>query len=567
VQRRLADLVTTILILNLAIAYIRRGTPSVRLSLLLVVVWAGARLLLRHRDRVTRSAAAAADYVRARVPEALVAVLLVIGLILRLSGVGFGKPLVLHPDEHQVVGVAVTMLKSGTLAPPVPFHYPTVFHYLLLPGFALRYVKGKSIGEWSSLREIGAQTFQFYELARAHSAVLGALTIVLTFIIARRMWPGPRGRWAGAIAASYVTFAFSHVKESHHGVTDAALTFFIVLAFIAIVTAFQRGTRASFALAGFAVGIACATKYSALPLVPTLVAAHFLSRTGAWTDWRRMAIGLAAIPVGFFTGYPYALLNWPAFLEHLGWMSSHAGSKAFNPDERFGLIVKYAMESGLGMLWTLAFAAAAAYALFRRRAEEGLAIVFTVVCLSLLSNTGFPFYARYLLPLIPLSGLVVGRAIVGCADWLRHASGTRGRTLAPLAAAAAVVVMIWTQAGEAFAFVRYSTSPDTRAQAYQYIVDHVPKGSTIASEEPYLVLPRGYEVVRWTPLHSRGIEEFSSRGVDVLVFSADRDLQDGSEAARARRDLMREYPLQAAFRSGAGGSVGPTLEIHVSPNR
>jgi hypothetical protein len=565
VRSHLANLVTTILTLILANAYIRGGTPSFRVSLLLLAGWVGGRMLLRHRDRIRPSAGTA--FLRTRVPEAVVAVLFVVGLGLRLSGVDFGKPLILHPDEHQVVGVAVTMLKSGSLAPPVPFHYPTVFHYLLLPAFGLRYVRGKSAGMWSSLRDIGPETFQFYELARAHSALLGALTILLTFALARRMWPGTPGRWAGVIGAAYVTFAFNHVKESHFGVTDAALTFFIVLAFIAIVTAFRRGTRTSFALAGFAVGIACATKYSALPLVPTLVAAHFFSRTGTWTDWRRVAIGLAVVPVGFFTGYPYALLNWPAFLEHLGWMSSHAGSKSFNPDERFGLIVKYAMESGLGMLWTLAFAAAATYALFRRRAEEGLVIVFTVVCLSLLSNTGFPFYARYLLPLIPLSGVVVGRAIVGCAEWLRHAGGTRGPALAPVAAAAALVVMIWPQAREAFAFVRYSTSPDTRAQAHQYILEHVPKGSTIALEEPYLVLPRGYEVVRWTPLHSRGIEEFSSRGVDVLVFSADRDLQDGSEAARARRDLMREYPLQTAFRSGAGGSVGPTLEIHVSPNR
>ena len=572
---RLADVVTTVLILNLASAFIRGGvaaralgltlhTPSLRVSVLLVGAWLGGRLLLRHRHRIGPSIVG--PYLRNRIPELLVGALFIIGLVMRLRGVGFGEPLILHPDEHQVVGVAVTMLKAGSLAPPVPYHYPTVFHYLLLPAFGLMYVRGKSAGLWTSLDDVHYRTFQFYELARAHSAVLGALTILLTFALARRMWPGARGRWAGAIAAAYVTFAFNHVKESHHGVTDAALTFFVVLAFIAIVRAFQHGSRTAYGLAGFAVGIACATKYSALPLVAVVVAAHFMDRS-RWTDWRRLAVVVAAVPVGFFTGYPYALLNWPPFLEHLGWMSSHSGSRSFDPNARSEMIVTYAMESGLGTIFTLTFAAAAVVALFRRRAVEMLVVVFTVVALSLLSKTAFPFYPRYLLPILPLAAVLVGSLVAEGADWLRRAAGARGRVLAPAVAVAAVVALVASQARESFRFVRYVTSPDPRVQVYRHILQHVPKGSTIASEEPYLTLPAGYQLLRWTPLHSRDLDEFSGRGVDVLVFSADRDPREPGESEERRRELRRRFPLQAAFPAGPAGSVGPTLEIHVSPDR
>jgi hypothetical protein len=570
-----ADLVTTVLLLNLASAFIRGGvdvrvfgmavrTPSLPLSLLLVGAWLGGRLLLRHRDRIRPSAIRA--YVGSRIPEGLVAVLFVVGLVIRLWGVGFGDPLILHPDEHQVVGVAVRMLKAGSLAPPVPYHYPTVFHYLLLPAFGLLYVRGKSHGLWTSLDEVNQRTFQFYELARAHSAVLGALTILLTFVLARRMWPGARGRWAGAIAATYVTFAFNHVKESHFGVTDAALTFFVVLAFIAIVRAFQLGSRTAYGLAGVAVGIACATKYSALPLVAVVVAAHLLDRP-RWTDWRRLGIAVAAIPVGFFIGYPYALLNWPPFLEHLGWMSSHSGARTFDPGERFDLIAKYSLESGLGTILTVAFAAAAVVALFRRRVVEVLIVVFTVVALSLLSKTAFAFYPRYLLPILPLAAVLVGGLIVEGADWIRRVTGARGRILAPTVAAAAVVALIASQAVESFGFVRHVSSPDTRVQVYRHILEHVPQGSTIATEEPYLTLPRGYELLRWTPLHGREVDAFSRRGVDVLVFSADREPREPGQAEERRRELRRLFPLQAAFTAGTAGSVGPTLEVHVSPQR
>ena len=569
---RLLDAITGLLLLNLASAFIRGGidlrifgvtlhTPSFRLSVLLLVVWVGTRFAARHRARL--DPAVAGTYVRAHIPESIVALVFFIGLIIRLIGVGYGDPLVLHPDEHQVVGVAVTMLKNGSLAPPVPYHYPTVFHYLLLPAFGLVYVRGKSRGLWSSLEEIQVDTFQFYEVARAHSAVLGALTIVLTFVLAKRMWPDDRGRWAGAVAAACVAFSFIHVKESHNGVTDAALTFFIVLAVIAIVRALHLGSRSAFALAGFAAGIACATKYSALPVVPCVLAAHFLARD-RWTDWRRLAVGLAAIPVGFFTGYPYALLNWPPFLEHLGWMSSHSGSRVFDPNARFELIVKYAMESGMGAIFTLTLGAAIARALYRRRAEESLALVFIVFALSLLSKTAFPFYGRYLVTILPLAAVLVGSLVVDVAAWVQRTAGARGSVFGPAFATLAVVALVMSPARESFSFVRYVTSPVTRVQTYHYILQHVPKGATVATEEPYLALPPGYELIRWTPLHRRSLEEFEQRGVDVVVFSADRDAVSDKEDAERRRELRRRFPMQAAF-PGTGSHVGPTLQVHVSP--
>ena len=193
-------------------------------------------------------------------------------------------------------------------------------------------------------------------------------------------------------------------------------------------------------------------------------------------------------------------------------------------------------------------------------------IVFTVFALSLLSKTAFPFYGRYLVTILPLAAVLVGMLVMDAVYWLRGAAGSKGPALAPAAAALAVVALVASPARESFAFVRYTTSPDTRAQAYRHILQHVPKGSTVASEEPYLTLPDGYELIRWTPLHAHRLEEFTDRGVDVLVFSADRDDVDSSTQAERRRELRRRYPLQAAF-PGTGGSVGPTLQIHVSPTQ
>jgi len=562
----LADLVSTVLVLNLVSTLIQgrleftilgwtKRTPTWGLSAILLVAWIGGRYLLRHRERL--SVRSAADWMRGHVPEIALAALLVVGLTLRLAGNDFGSPLVIHPDEHQVAGVAIGMLKSGRIQPPTPYHYPTVLHYLLLPGFGLTYVRGKSAGTWATLDDVNNRSFEFYEVARTYSGVFGAATILLTYLLARRLWPEPRGRWVGLIAATFVTFSFNHVKESHYGVTDATLTFFVVLAFIAIASAYRRGTTGAYALAGFACGIACATKYSALPIVFVLVTAHFVGGTSVLAAWRRLAVGLLAVPAGFFAGYPYALLNWPPFLEHLGWMSAYSGSHEFDPSERFWYILRYSMDSGLGAPFAVALGVALIVALHRRSAVELLIVTFFVGALMLLSNTAFPFYPRYLVPMVPPAALLVASFLFEGAERLSRLAKTAA--LVPAGVVATVAVLTWPQAYESIQFVNYARSPTTRAQAYEYLIQNFSPGSVIASEDRYLRLPRGYRLLRWTPLHSHAPEEFMKAGVDALVFASDREPRARNEKREA---LRARFPRQAEFSDRDGAAVGPTVTIH-----
>jgi 4-amino-4-deoxy-L-arabinose transferase-like glycosyltransferase len=571
ISGRTADLITTALLLNLVVALIRRGvavslfglhmpTPSVPVSLALMIAWIAFRFGLGHRAELRP--VVVVDRARRYLPQLCVALLFAVGLSIRLWGIGFGGPLVIHPDENVAAGVAVTMLKSGSMKPPVPYHYPTVYPYTLLPAFGLKYVRGRSAGVWDSLDDVETRSFEFYRLARAHSAVFGALTILLTYVLATMMWPGQRGRWAGVMAAAFVTFSFNHVKESHHGVTDAALTFFIVVALIAIVAAFRRGTVGSYALAGFACGIACATKYSALPVVPVLAAAHFIDWDRARTQWRRLPAGLIAVPIGFFTGYPYAILNWPPFLEHLGWMGAHSGTREFDPVARFNHIVAYSAESGFGLLFTIALGIAVIYYLHRRRAEELLAIVMIVVALMLLAHTGHAFYPRYLLPILPAGALIVASLLMEVGDFLTRRQLQARVVHAVLAAL--VVLLVWPQAVESAQYVRYLSLPDTRAQAYEFLVRRFGRGSVIASEDSYIRLPRGYRLLRWTPLHEHGVDEYVKERVDALVFSSEREPEaTDTESLRARNELRLHFAQIEEFPAREGATAGPTISIHL----
>ena len=533
-------------------------TPSFALSAGLLVTWIGGRYAWRHRATLVPSAAPA---LRRYAPELIVGVLFVTGLALRLSGIGFGAPLVIHPDESTVVNVTTYMVRTGWFKPPVPYHYPTVFPYLMLPAFALYYVKGRIAGLWTSLAAMDRNAFGFFELARAHSAVLGALTIVLVYVLARQIWSGDRGRWSGALAALFVTFSFNHVKESHFGVTDAALTFFVALAFLAILHALRRGTTGAYAVAGLACGIACATKYSGLPVAAGLVIAHAAGGRDALRRWPRLAIGLAAVPVGFFLGYPYALLNWPPFLEHLGWLSSMSDGPR-DIAGRFDYLALYATKSGFGWPFTIVLAVASVFAVYRRKPGELVAVGVMAMLIASITHSSHRFFPRYLLPVLPFAALLVAGALMDGAAWLAERAPRRARVVPALLALASLLLVL-PQAVQAVDFVRAIQRPDTRVQAYHYILDHLPRGSVIATEDPFLRLPTGYRLLKVTPLQSRTAGQFARAGVDALVFTSDRD----APADPARDALRQSYPLGMAFPAGPRTAPGPTITLHLAPPR
>jgi 4-amino-4-deoxy-L-arabinose transferase-like glycosyltransferase len=560
--------VTAVLAIAVLLALVRGAAPlssslpgvrtlSVPEATGLLLLWIVGRHAWRQRATLVSSAMPGA---RRYAPELVVGVLFVVGLALRLKGIGFGAPLVIHPDESTVVGVTTYMVQTGWFKPPVPYHYPTVFPYLMLPAFALYYVKGRAAGLWTSLPTMDRDAFGFYELARAHSAVLGALTIVLVYVLARQIWSGDRGRWAGALAALFVTVSFNHVKESHFGVTDAALTFFVALALLATLRAFRRGSTAAYAVAGLACGIACATKYSGLPIAAGLVIAHAASGREAVTRWPRLAVGLAAVPVGFFIGYPYALLNWPPFLEHLGWLTSMSDGPR-DVAGRFDYLALYSTKSGFGWAFTIALGVTSVRAVIRRKPEELLVLGVMALFVASLTHSSHRFFPRYLLPVVPFAALLVAGALVDAGIWLTRRV-PRPSVLVPAIVTVTSGLLAAPQAMQTIDFVRAIGRPDTRVQAYHYIVEHLPPGSVVATEDPYFRLPREYRLLKVTPLHARSPEQFEQSDVEALVFSSERD-----EKNSAREALRRTFPMTVAFPPGPRTASGPTITVHRAPAR
>jgi 4-amino-4-deoxy-L-arabinose transferase-like glycosyltransferase len=539
------------------------GSPSFLWSLVIWLAAAGVRFGGRIGELRPGSLGA---WLKARRYGLLVALLTVVGFGLRIAGIDFGLPLLVQPDEPSVAGVAVELLRSGWIDPQW-YVYPTFFMLLMLPAFAIYYVYGRGNGLLAPLDQVRATTPGFYLIGRYHSAVLGTLTIPLSYWLARRLLGGERGRQAGLIAAAIVTFSFIHVRESHFAVTDVPAAAVTTAALIAIAGVLHRGSTRDYLAAGLLCGLAASTKYTAAPVVLSLAAAHLLGRRPEPWLGRAPAIGLAAVPAGFLLGSPYALLNWKPFLEHLGWLGTYAG----NPSPAqvrgtFAYVVGYSAESGFGrpVFWLLV--AALAVALWRRQREQLVLIAFVLGSLPQMTYSTHRFFPRFLVPLVPPVAVLVGGLVADGIAWLQERQWLRPRYRAAAVAAIGLVLVAPTSF-ETLVWVRTAGRLDSRTEAYFWIRERFPGGAVIVTEEPLIGMPATFRVLDWPPpVNQYGREELERESVDVVVLAAPWEPPDAQPAAAQRQRLKTWLGEPRRFEGYPGRArPGPNLEVYVVP--
>ena len=178
----------------------------------------------------------------------------------RFWGLGFGLPYTqARPDETQVIGVVLSFLR-GNFSPHF-YDYPWLYMWTLTVVYLAYFVWGAAMGTFHSIADLTASWSThwapFFLLSRGLSATFGTASVVVVFSIGRRLWD----ETTGLVAALFLSLAFMHVRDSHFGTTDIAMTFLVLLS-IALLMEAHLGRRRSFAPAGIAGGLAAATKYS-----------------------------------------------------------------------------------------------------------------------------------------------------------------------------------------------------------------------------------------------------------------------------------------------------------------
>lgn len=195
------------------------------------------------------------------------------------------------PDETRYAQISQEMLLSGNWVSP---------HFL-----GLRYFEKPIAGYW--MIAIGQVVFGDNLFGvRIASALTTGLSVVLTYIIARRLWNDPRKSVASALL--YMSFVVV-AGQGGYANLDPQFTFWVNLSLVALWFALDTASRGSrligWAVLGLACGMGFMTKGFLAWLLPVLIALPYM----IWQKrWRELLVyGPIAISMAIVVSLPWAL--------------------------------------------------------------------------------------------------------------------------------------------------------------------------------------------------------------------------------------------------------------------
>jgi len=202
--------------------------------------------------------------------------ILVVGGLVRYWGINFGLPHTeCRPDETIQVSQALGFF-SGDFNPHY-FAYPTFYRYVLFGAYLLYFLIGKTLGRYSAISdmmdEFVVNPTNFYLIDRFISAFMGTATIFIVYKIAENLFD----RKTALVSSLFLSLAYLHIRDSHFGVTDASMTFLIMLSILLIIRSYRNKTVNSYVISGITTGLATSTKYNAILLIIPMSIVHFLN--------------------------------------------------------------------------------------------------------------------------------------------------------------------------------------------------------------------------------------------------------------------------------------------------
>jgi 4-amino-4-deoxy-L-arabinose transferase-like glycosyltransferase len=389
--------------------------------------------IIKHSAKTNGHHTVVSGFSRAAEPIIVIA-LFGAALVLRLWALGWGLPYVEHPDEPAVLETAVRMVKEGE-PNPGRFIYPSFYYYMLALVIRLHTVWGIAQGLYQSLADLPEKTYlytvapELYRWSRALTALLGALTIPLVYVLGRQMCD----QRVGLISGSGLAVCMYHVQHSHFVTTDVPTGLWTTLAVAGAWGIATQGRWRNYMIGGVATGLAAGTKYNAgivgialgvaaviyvdehlrqlqVAASRRLVLAHSL---------RLLAASLIAL-AAFFLSTPFAILDFSRFWQDMQFNAIHYARGSHGD-----FIGPWRVDGYLDFFWQEALRPAgflllvAGIPLLVQRAPRQFAILSVAVATSvILLLTQSVNFVRNTLPIIPLLFVLTAAAIVYLGEWL-----------------------------------------------------------------------------------------------------------------------------------------------------
>jgi hypothetical protein len=471
------------------------------------------------------------------------AVLLLATLGLRLWGIKQGLPYSYNSDEaRHYVPRAISYFSHDYN--PNYFLNPPAYSYLLNIVFELWFGSADAVS-----RAYAAHPTEVFVVARVVVAVLGTISVWLTYLTGVRMF----NRNVGLVAAAIFGLAFLPIFYSHLALNDAPTLAPVALSLYGTAGVLRNGARRDYVLAGIGCGVAAATKYTGAITFVCLLAACLCDglsgRTVAQSLWR-LGLCVAAAAIAFVIANPYSLLDFSAF--HQG-VSTQQGLAAGSDPEKLGTTATsgtafyvWTYTWGLGWVPSLAAVGGAIALLVRRRLAPALVLIPAPIAFIVYMGDQQRFFGRWLMPTFPIVALLAAYGAVSLGQWLI------AKRKVPVAAVIALtaILLLAQSLSTVLHSDRVLSRPDTRNLTRAWMVKHIPAGSKIVVE-PVVSDNWGYDIGRAdtaTPSGARW-KLWDTSVTDVDIHDHDRHLAPGKHVfvgldqyeRSLRPELLSEY--------------------------
>jgi 4-amino-4-deoxy-L-arabinose transferase-like glycosyltransferase len=501
--------------------------------------------------------------------------IIIFALGLRLWGINNGLPYLYHPDEPALVGPAITTIQTGDWNPHF-FHYPSLFHDMLVVLYAIYFIYGTSQGQFASVQDLvhpelaalGVGRIAFPSeilIGRLVSSAMSVLVVIIAYRIGRQL----AGKRAGLLSALLLASSPTLTSLGHWTTVDMMGTAWVTLSLLFALRVARGSKWSDYLKGGVAAGLAAATKYPLAFVVVSLVTAHWVSLPLRQWASKKLLVGLVLVPLVFVMFTPYALLSLPEFLNGFGFSVAHYSRLGHSGMEGHALqwyLTYMLRQEGL---WPFLVLPALLWAI--RVKDKGMFVlgVYSILYFILISRQ-LVRNDRTLLPIIPALLIIAAVFTVRLCDVLcrsvvqKHCSGV------VLLSSLTVGFLLITPLSNSVRYDLLLTQKDSRAKAQEWIEQNIPSDSKIALENysPFLDSQR-YSVTYLDLLGDHGPNWYRREGFDYIVFSSGIYERYYAEPERYKSQVDRYNRLFAEFPSiqefGGGAWVNKVRISQVLP--
>jgi len=349
-------------------------------------------------------------------------VLFVLFVLITVPGIEWGAPALWHPDE--IVWRVIKALNGEMIFDETEpdFNHPSLPKHVMY-----------GVG-WLA-REFGGNDAQVLVSMRLISVILGGLTVVLVYFLAKALSENIYIR----LLASFFTLSnmiLAHNARFAHN--DLYLLFFITLSLFSLVKYRLSGNRLWLYLAFFSVGCGASSKYTGASYAVVVVLVFLMENWGTLfknklQNIETFTIGVGLAILGYGIGTPKFLLWMSFYLKRMVPAALRQSVYGRTPDSIAGWVAQWKVfEEGVGAAFYYLFLISLIWygiQLVRRIAQKSVitdnknkgisVILLSVLIFDIPFLVAYHFQTRFFLPFVPMFSVLSGLLIEDLLDYVR----------------------------------------------------------------------------------------------------------------------------------------------------